>query len=53
MSIDAGKRAVDFLFEMSGPLEEVVVVFFGGEPLLNVKLISPTDGLCRRQGSDA
>jgi uncharacterized protein len=39
MAIDVARRAVDFLFEHAGDLEEVVIVFFGGEPLLNFKVI--------------
>jgi uncharacterized protein len=35
MSRDVAVRAVDFLFERSGGLEDLVLVFFGGEPLLN------------------
>lgn len=39
MSPAIGRRAVDFLFASSGNLKEVVIVFFGGEPLLNFELI--------------
>jgi len=39
MSPKVAQRAIDFLFEHSGSLEEVVLVFFGGEPLLNFELI--------------
>jgi uncharacterized protein len=41
MSLDLAQRAVDFLFAHAGNLEELVLVFFGGEPLLNFKLIEP------------
>ncbi len=40
MSLIVAKKAVDFLIEMSGTLKDLVLVFFGGEPLLNYKLIS-------------
>jgi uncharacterized protein len=40
MSSDVAAKAVDFLVENSGNLEEVIIVFFGGEPLLNFGLIS-------------
>ncbi|MCG8549838.1 MAG: radical SAM protein [Desulfobacterales bacterium] len=36
------RQAVDFLFDNSGNLPALVLVFFGGEPLLNPKLISET-----------
>jgi uncharacterized protein len=39
MSPEMAERAVDFLFEESGALDEVVIVFFGGEPLLNLETI--------------
>ncbi len=39
MSSEVAQQAIDFLFEHSGNLEEVVLVFFGGEPLLNFDLI--------------
>ena len=39
MPPDVARRAVDFLFENSGGLDEVVIVFFGGEPLLNFEAI--------------
>ena len=35
MSLDVGKRAIDFLLENSGGRELLDVDFFGGEPLLN------------------
>lgn len=39
MPIEVAKSSIDFLFEHSGNLKEIGVVFFGGEPLLNLKLI--------------
>lgn len=42
MELKVAKKAVDFLFEHSGDLEDLVLVFFGGEPLLNLNLISKT-----------
>lgn len=42
MDVDTARAAVDFLFEQSGSLEDLVLVFFGGEPLLNFRLISRT-----------
>ena len=35
MSLDTGKRAIDFLVENSGGRKRLDVDFFGGEPLLN------------------
>lgn len=39
MSLDVGKKAIDFLFEKSIGRKIVEVDFFGGEPLLNFQLI--------------
>ena len=39
MSPETAARAVDFLMEHSGNSKEVIIVFFGGEPLLNLDLI--------------
>lgn len=35
MSLDVGKRAIDFLIENSGNRHNLEVDFFGGEPLMN------------------
>jgi len=42
MELDVAKKAVDFLFENSGSLNDLLLVFFGGEPFLNFRLISQT-----------
>lgn len=39
MDLRVARRAVDFLFEHCGNHEEVIIVFFGGEPLLNFETI--------------
>ena len=39
MSFDVGKRALDFLIENSGNRKNLEVDFFGGEPLLNWKVV--------------
>ena len=39
MSRQTATRSVDFLFERSEGLDDLVLVFFGGEPLLNFKTI--------------
>lgn len=39
MSIDVGRRAIDYLLSRSGPYKVVEVDFFGGEPLLNFKVL--------------
>jgi len=48
----AARQAVDFLVEHSGNLEEIVLVFFGGEPLLNFKLIPSVVDYARQQASE-
>ena len=39
MSLDVGKRALDFLIENSGTRRNLEVDFFGGEPLMNWEMI--------------
>ena len=39
MSLDVGKRALDFLIEHSGTRKNLEVDFFGGEPLMNFDMI--------------
>lgn len=39
MSLDVGKRALDFLIENSGNRRNLEVDFFGGEPLMNFEVV--------------
>ena len=39
MSFETGKRAIDFLLEQSGPIKNLELDFFGGEPLLNFDVV--------------
>ncbi len=39
MSLEVGKRALDFLVENSGTRRNLEVDFFGGEPLLNFEVV--------------
>ncbi len=39
MSEETARRSVDFLLSNSGVHKSVTIVFFGGEPLMNLKLI--------------
>lgn len=39
MSFDIGRQAIDYLLEQSGPVQRLEVDFFGGEPLLNIKVV--------------
>lgn len=39
MSVEVGRQAIDFLLEQSGGIGRVEVDFFGGEPLLNFRLV--------------
>jgi len=39
MSLETGKRALDFLIEKSGLVRNLEVDFFGGEPLLNAAML--------------
>ena len=39
MSFETGKHAIDFLLEKSGDRENLELDFFGGEPLMNFKVV--------------
>lgn len=39
MSLEVGKKALDFLIENSGNRKNLEVDFFGGEPLMNYKVV--------------
>ena len=39
MSLEVGKRAIDFLIENSGSRVNLEVDFFGGEPLMNFEVV--------------
>ncbi|AQS57731.1 thioether cross-link-forming SCIFF peptide maturase [Desulforamulus ferrireducens] len=39
LSLEVGKAAIDFLIEQSGNRKNIEIDFFGGEPLLNFKVI--------------
>ncbi|HQG25262.1 MAG TPA: SPASM domain-containing protein [Syntrophorhabdus sp.] len=39
MSFEVAQKGVDYLFEKSGPRKQVSVIFFGGEPLLEIGLL--------------
>lgn len=48
MSLDTAKRAIDFYYEHSIDCEQIVVGFYGGEPLLAFPLIKDIVKVCRR-----
>ena len=48
MAPETARRAVDFLMDAAGPLDKTELVFFGGEPLLNMRLIADTVVYARR-----
>ena len=39
MSLETGKRAIDFLIENSGSHKNLDIDFFGGEPLMNWEVV--------------
>ena len=50
MSQETAKESVDFLLQNSGDHPTVTLVFFGGEPLMNFRLISETVAYATRAG---
>jgi uncharacterized protein len=51
MTTRTAEKAVDFLFDNSGSNDEVVIVFFGGEPILNFDLITFIVGYAQKKAS--
>ena len=49
MSLEVGKRALDFLIESSGSRHNLEVDFFGGEPLMNFQMIKDLVAYAREQ----
>lgn len=46
MSFDLAKKSIDYFFDHSMDSKEVNIVFYGGEPLLNFKLIRDIVNYC-------
>lgn len=49
MSLEVGKRALDFLIENSGSRTNLEVDFFGGEPLMNFNVVKKLVAYARTQ----
>lgn len=49
MSLEVAKKAIDFLLEKSGPIKNLELDFFGGEPLLNFDVVKETVKYGREQ----
>ena len=47
MTTQTALKGVDYLVENSGSNDELSVIFFGGEPLLNLPVVSKTAAYCR------
>jgi len=47
MSEEIAKRAVDFVVEHSGQAKKCQIWFFGGEPLLNIRVMKETADYCK------
>ena len=53
MSLDVGKRALDFLIEHSGTRRNLEVDFFGGEPLMNWEVVKELVRYARKREKEA
>ena len=53
MSLDVGKRALDFLIEHSGTRRNLEVDFFGGEPLMNWDVVKELVRYARAREQEA
>ncbi len=51
MGSDVGKKSIDFLIQKSGKQKDLFVCFFGGEPLINFKIIKEIVSYALEKGS--
>ena len=52
MSEETARKSVDFMFEESGPLPVAHLTFFGGETLLNFKVLKKTLAYARQKAEE-
>ena len=52
MSLETAKKGVDYLFETSGRLTDLSVIFFGGEPLLELDLMIKVADYVRKREAE-
>lgn len=53
LSVETGKKAIDFLIEQSGPRHHLDIDFFGGEPLMNWPVVTALVDYCEERGPAA
>lgn len=53
MSLDVGKKAIDFLIENSGNRRNLEIDFFGGEPLMNFEVVKGIVDYARTREKEA
>ena len=49
MSFEVGKAAIDFVIKNSGSRKNIEIDFFGGEPLMNFKVVKQITEYCKEQ----
>lgn len=49
MSKETAEKSIQFLIKESGNIKNLSVIFFGGEPLMNIELIKHMINYCRQQ----
>jgi len=47
MTLDTAKKAIDLMVENSGDAKKLVVIFFGGEPLINFEVVKGALEYCK------
>ncbi|MHB8171186.1 MAG: thioether cross-link-forming SCIFF peptide maturase [Thermincolia bacterium] len=53
MSLEVGRKAIDLLIQRSGPRRNCEIDFFGGEPLLNFKVVQDLVAYGRQGAAEA
>lgn len=52
MSLEVGKKAIDFVIENSGNRKNIEIDFFGGEPLLNFEVVKQIISYAKQKGKE-
>lgn len=52
LSVETGRKAIDFLIEQSGNRHHLDIDFFGGEPLLNWPVVQELVAYCEQRGAE-
>ncbi len=52
MTYETAIQGIEFFLEKSGDLKDLLVTFFGGEPLMNFKVLKEITEYCKKRGQE-